>query len=307
MKCLVIGASGQVGGHLLASGGRTGWTAVGTCFRNVRPGLLSLDLRDGDAVRDVVRQNRPDVVFLPAAMTHVDHGETHPQECLEINVAGTRNVARAVRDHGGSLVFFSTEHVFAGGMQAYFEDSPRQPMNVYAKSKVEGEDLVRALLPGRHLILRTSWVYGPEEQRKNFVYRCVRTLREQTPLIVPEDQFGQPTYSPDLADAAWRLVEQGGEGTFHVVGPEPMNRLDFARRIAGVFQLDARHIHGVASASLRQPAARPLLIKLGRDKLLSTLGRDPIRSPTAGLPAVGSVDRTFFFDGSEGVSKTEAA
>jgi dTDP-4-dehydrorhamnose reductase len=286
MNCLVIGASGQVGGALVARCTTGNGRCLGTAHRNPRPGLAELDLRDGDAVAGLVAGCRPDVVFLPGAMTHVDHAETHPQECFAVNVAGTGHVARAVRRHGGTLVFFSTEHVFPEGPAAHPEDGPTAAQSVYARSKVAAEQQVRDLLPGRHLILRTSWVYGPDTQRKNFVYRAVRTLAGGEELVVPEDQYGQPTYAPDLADVALALVRGGRAGTFHVVGPEALTRLAFARLVAEVFALDASRIRGVPTAQLNQPAPRPLHVRLARARLQEALGRDPIRSPAEGLRAL---------------------
>ncbi len=283
MKALVIGASGQVGGQLAAVGKGRGVDVVRTGFRNDRPGALKLDVSDRAAVRDVLAAVRPDVVFVPAAMTHVDRCETHPHECRAANVDGPRNVAEAAAGAGARVVFFSTEHVFPDGPTPYAEAAPCGPVSEYAKSKVLAEAMLREVLPGRHLILRTSWVYGPEEQGKNFVYRAVRTLRAGEALTVPADQHGQPTYGPDLAAAAWDLIEAEATGTVHVVGPELVTRDAFARQIAAAFDLSPAGIAGVTTAELRQPAPRPLHIQLTRDKLIALLGRDPIRPPAAAL------------------------
>lgn len=285
MKTLVIGASGQVGGWLRARSLQRGHACIGTGNRSMSPGLIRLDIRDAAAIEDLIAARRFDAVFLPAAMTHVDHAETHPDECRAVNLAGTVNGARAVQRHGGTLIFFSTEHVFAESPHLYKEDAPCAPASVYAKSKVEAEERVRELLPDRHLILRTSWVFGPESQKKNFVYRAVTTLRQGKPLVVPSDQYGQPTYSPDLADAALDLLAQGKTGTFHIVGPAHLNRLDFARLVCDVFALEPDGIEGVPTARLGQAAPRPQFVGLCRDKVMAALGRDPIRHPRSGLEA----------------------
>jgi dTDP-4-dehydrorhamnose reductase len=286
MTALIIGASGQVGGLLLVRWRARQGMAVGTAFRNGRPGQRCLDVRDARAVAGLVSEVRPEVVFLPGALTHVDYAEGHAEECRAVNVTGTAHMARAVRGTGAVLVFFSTEHVFPDGPDAYPEKAPCAPRSVYAQSKAEAEGVLRELLPDRHLILRTSWVYGPEAQGKNFVYRAVATLRRGENLVVPADQYGQPTYSPDLADAAIELLAAGRRGTFHVVGPEHLTRQAFAERIATVFGLDAGLIRGVSTASLSQAAPRPLYIRLCRDKLQEALGRDPIRGPDAALAAL---------------------
>jgi len=293
VRAVVIGASGQVGGLLLQRCRNNGWECLGTAFQHGSEGLLTLDIRDAHAVAGCLRDATPDVVFLPAALTFVDYCETHPDECLAINVEGPANVARALLAQGGRLVFYSTDHVFGAREAAYAEDEPAAPLSVYAKSKAAAEERVRTLLPDGHLILRTSWVFGPEKQRKNFVYRAVRTLRVGQELLAPRDQFGQPTYSVDLADTAVAMAERGLRGTFHAVGPAQVTRLQFAQLIARVFGLDGKLIRGVdtpvgrAVSSPHAPAAgaapRPLHVALRRDKLVNALGRDPIRNPEAAL------------------------
>jgi dTDP-4-dehydrorhamnose reductase len=230
-----------------------------------------------------VQSYRPQLVFLPAALTHVDYCETHAEECHASNILGPTYVARALGEQDATLVFFSTEHVFADSAIPLVETNRPAPKSVYATSKAAAEEAIRSLLPHRHLILRTSWVFGPESQQKNFVYRTIRTLQRGERLTVPSDQHGQPTYAPDLAHTALQLWEHGYRGTFHVVGPDCLNRFDFARLIARTFGLDASLVQGVPTAQLGQPAPRPLFVPLARTKLCAALKRDPIRSPTAAL------------------------
>lgn len=282
-RSLVIGASGQVGGLLAERCRDAGQECLGTASSNPQPGLRRLDLRDGPAVAELLKSFRPDVVFLPAALTHVDYCEAHPDECRAINVAGTAHVAREARAVGATLVFFSTEHVFSDSETPLAEDGPPAPKNVYSRSKVDAERLIRELVPDDHLILRASWVFGPERQQKNFVHRAVRALRRGEPLVVPADQYGQPTYAPDLAATTLELLAAGQRGTFHAVGPECVSRLAFAQTIAGVFALDGGLIRGVPTSQLGQPAPRPLRVPLRRTRLIAALGKDPIRNPSDAL------------------------
>ena len=282
MRCVIFGASGQVGGQLAARCRADGLPWLGTGFRRPLFGLHCLDLRDAQAVTELVTGFRPDVVFLPAAVTHVDGAEKWPDECRAVNVGGAEHVARAVADTGGILVYFSTDHVFPEMTRPCREDDPVAPVSVYAKTKAEAERRVREILPERHLILRTSWVYGPDEQAKNFVYRAIRTLRAGQPLLVPEDQYGQPTYGPDLARSALDLCRAGLRGTFHVVGPAHLTRLAFARLIADVFELDPARILGKPTSALAQAAPRPLRVCLSDEKIRAALGA-PVRHPADAL------------------------
>src|ERR1051325_4650487 len=109
MKALIIGASGQVGGLLLQQLRGAGWECHGTAFKHSAPGLSGLDIRDAAAVNASAALIKPDVIFLPGALTFVDYCETHRDECFSINVDGTANVARAAKTCGAPVVFFSTE------------------------------------------------------------------------------------------------------------------------------------------------------------------------------------------------------
>jgi dTDP-4-dehydrorhamnose reductase len=282
MRSLVIGASGQVGAllHASASGEES---CTGTYCHHPSPGLVPLDLCDGLAVRKIIGAVRPEVCYVPGALTSVDYAETHAGECRQTNVEGISHVARAMAEIGGVLVFFSTEHVFDESSRAWTEDDPLSPQSVYAKSKVEAEKTAREILPNDHLILRTSWVFGPDPQAKNFSWRVRRTLERNERLIVPSDQYGQPTYGPDLARAAHELVRRGARGTYHVVGPQCLSRLEWAKIIARTLHLPAELIEGRPTTRLGLPAPRPLQIQLDRTKLLSFFGHDPIRPPLAGI------------------------
>jgi dTDP-4-dehydrorhamnose reductase len=288
-RILIIGASGQVGASLYGLA-EENEVCVGTYCNHQQTGLAALDLRDGLAVREIILDLRPDVCYLPGALTFVDYAESHPDECRRTNVEGVSHVAKALAEIGGLLVFFSTEHVFPESHRPWKEDDPMAPESVYAQSKAEAEQLVRDILPDRHLILRTSWVFGPDPQEKNFVFRVRRSLEKGKPLIVPSDQHGQPTFAPDLARTARQLVSLGTRGTYHVVGPQYLPRFSWACLIAKTLRLPIDLIQGMPTPTNKssewatpQPAPRPLHIRLDRSKLLSLLAYDPLRPPEDGV------------------------
>ena len=247
------------------------------------PGLLPLDLGSGPAVRKMIFDLRPEVCYLPGSLTFVDYAESHAEECRQINVAGVSEVARAIDEIDGLLVFFSTDHVFGESTQAWKEDDPLSPRSVYAKSKAEAEQIIRDVLPDRHLILRTSWVFGPDPQEKNFASRVRRILENGEPLVVPYDQHGQPTFGPDLARTARQLVSLRARGTYHVVGPRYFSRFQWACLIARTLRLPLDLIEGLPNSKLGLAAPRPLHIRLDRGKMLSFLGYDSIRPPQRGI------------------------
>jgi dTDP-4-dehydrorhamnose reductase len=267
-------------------------SCVGTYCNHEQPGLCRLDLRDHRAVRKILQELCPEVCYVPGGLTHVDYAEDYPEECREINVRGIGNLAEILESLGSRMVLFSTDHVFgdspaaladARGSEGHREDDPVEPLSAYAKSKAHAEQTVREILPKRHLILRTSWVFGPDPQEKNFVYRVRRTLQKGEPLVVPSDQHGQPTFGPDLARTALQLVTRGITGTFHVVGLEYLSRLGWAQMIAKTLELPLDLIEGRPTGALAQSGKRPLHVRLARKKLLDEMGCDPIRSPRQGL------------------------
>lgn len=263
MKALVIGASGLVGGSLLDALAEVGTESIGTYAGHERRGLLPLDVRDAAAVKGLIERSGVDVVYMPASLTNVDYCENHPEESHAINVDGVRHVVAT----GRRIVYFSSDYVFAGDKGPYRESDLVYPLCVYGDHKVRAE----LSLPATALILRTTVVYGPEWQGKNFIYRLRSTLHDGQRLRVPEDQIGSPTYAPNLARAAVALERSGCTGVYHVAGPQRASRYEFALAAADVFGLDRRLIDPISTADLRQPARRPLDAGMVSDKAAAKL------------------------------------
>jgi dTDP-4-dehydrorhamnose reductase len=284
MRALVLGASGQVGtalGERLAARGHS-W--VGTYARVSRPGLVPLDIADPAPTRRLIAESAPDWVFCVGALTHVDHCEEHPEEAFRLNRDAPALVAREAAGRGAGIVFYSTEYVFDGTAGPYAEDDPVNPLSVYGRSKLEGERGVAAANP-RVIIVRTTVVYGPEPQGKNFVYQLLRRARAGERMRAPADQVSSPTYNPDLAAASVELAELGRPGVYHVAGPEVLDRHAFARVVCRVFELDEGLLEPVATAALGQLARRPLRAGLRIDRARSALAT-PLRGPEEGLRAM---------------------
>jgi len=274
-RMLVIGASGQVGGALNERFG-SGGAFVGT-YRSEGAAQTAgrvLDLAEVVArpvlAESLLDEVRPEVVVIAGAMTYVDGCEESGELAMRINRDAPAVIARVAHASGARTVFFSSEYVFDGESGPYSEEDAPNPLSVYGRSKLEGEAAVLAADP-QALVLRTTVVYGPEEQGKNSAYRLASLLNSGKTLLAAQDQISSPTYNRDLAEALAGLLEIGAAGIFNMVGPEVMNRLVFARRLAGAAGLDARLIEGVDTASLNQCAPRPLNAGLKIEKLRATL------------------------------------
>lgn len=284
MRALVIGASGQVGAALHACLRGRGHHVVGTHSRVPQPHTRLLDLTDLAAVQRLMAEVAPDWVFCPAALTAVDYCEEHPDEAILLNREAPAGAARAAAAGGAGFVYYSTEYVFDGVAGPYAEDDAVNPLSVYGRSKLEGEQAVR-LANGRALVLRTTVVYGPEPQGKNFIYQLLRRAKAGERMTAPIDQLSSPTYNADLAAATVELVERGVSGTFHVAGCEIVDRYAFARTACEAFGLDPSFLAPITTAELGQRAARPLQAGL-RIERVRGLVSTPLRSPAEGLAAM---------------------
>lgn len=262
---LVLGATGQVGSHLVQALRQQGEDVVGT--GHTREADLALDLADIAQVTALLNAQRPDTIWVVGAYTHVDGCEEHPEASAAINRDAPVAAAEWARTHGASLRFFSTDYVFDGKDGPYDEEDTPHPLQQYGLHKLQAEQAILSLAPERSLVLRTAWVYSWESVPKNFMQRLVLNLRQGHAATIPEDQWGNPTYAPDLARAAMALDRLGAAGLFHVAGPTSMTRYAFARRIAEIFRLEASLVHPVPSSTLRQPAQRPLKAGMRVEKL----------------------------------------
>lgn len=259
VDALVVGSSGQVGGalvELLGPGGCLGtWRkfpiAGGTYFS------LTDVLGDPRGVRTWLAALSPKWVFITAAMSQVDSCETNAALAGAINTQAPGALAALNHSLGGRTVYFSTEYVFDGLSGPYAEEDPPRPLSVYGKTKLAGEWAVLDADPDA-LVVRTTVVYGPEHQGKNFAYQLARALQAGRRLAVADDQVSTPTYNRDLALMTRALTDKEAQGVWHVAGTERMSRVDFARRLARAGGLDESLIDAVPTSRLGQGASRPL-------------------------------------------------
>jgi dTDP-4-dehydrorhamnose reductase len=258
LRAVVIGGSGQIGCWLLRELAARGHEAVGTYASAPFPSLVRLDASERDAAAAWLEAQAPDVVFYPAGFTWVDGCERDPAHAYAANLEEPLNLARVAADLRARFVYFSTDYVFDGTSGPYSEESPASPLSVYGKSKHDAELALARELGEAQLTVRTSWVFGPERQGKNFAYQLVRALSNGQTLVCPSDQVSSPSYGPDVARAVVLLAEEAQSGLIHVAGPEAIDRVQFARAIATGFGLALSGIEAKPTASLAQGAPRPL-------------------------------------------------
>jgi dTDP-4-dehydrorhamnose reductase len=273
VKVLVTGREGQLARGLLeaADGAGVEVAAIG------RP---ELDLADETSVAAVVARERPDVVVNAAAYTAVNRAETEPAVAHAVNALGAEHVANACAANAIPIIHISTDYVFDGTKHGpYLEDDPTGPINVYGRTKLEGEQRV-AKACERHLILRTAWVHSP--WGVNFVKTMLRLATTRPSIGVVDDQKGSPTYAPHLAAIVLALATRVAAdpagtrwGVYHAVGGGETTWFGFAREVfrhAVEQGLPAADVAAIATAAYPTPARRPANSRLNCDRLRLLLG-----------------------------------
>ncbi|MCU1253633.1 MAG: dTDP-4-dehydrorhamnose reductase [Edaphobacter sp.] len=282
-KSLLIGASGQIGSQMLRALGRE--RCLVTSRKSSSDTELVLDLATLATLADVEHifdGYSIDAIYCLAGLTNVECCEDVPELAHNTNCRGPELLAQFAKARNLPLVYFSTEYIFDGNHGPYNEEDTANPLNVYGKSKWEGERAVLAAC-SRAVILRTTVVYGQDFGEKNYIYSLMRSLGAGKPMRVPEDQISTPTYNRDLAKAAIALVERGATGIFHVCGPERMDRLEFARSVAAFLGLDVNLLQGLPTSALGQKAPRPLSAGLSIAKLTRLHPDLTMRTASEGL------------------------
>ena len=279
MNLLLLGCNGQVGWELQRALAPLG--ALTACDFDT-PGELRADFREPDSLAALVQRLRPDVIVNAAAHTAVDKAESEPELARTINATAPGVLAREARALGALLVHYSTDYVFDGsGSAPRAEDAPTGPLSVYGRTKLEGEDAVRAS-GCRHLILRTSWVYAA--RGGNFARTMLRLAAERDALNVIDDQIGAPTGADLLADVTAHAVRAlqaapALQGTYHCVAGGETSWFDYARLVIGwardqglPVRVPADAVRPIATAAYPTPARRPLNSRLDTARLRAAFG-----------------------------------
>ena len=232
MRILVTGGQGQLGRDLQRA------LAAETVFAF---GHRELDVTDAGALLHAAEEHRPDVIIHAAALTDTSRCEREPDLAHAVNATGARNAAQACQHTGASLLFVSTNEVFNGAKHdPYLESDPPKPLNVYARSKLAGEDYVKSTLE-RHYIVRTAWLYG--EGGNHFPAKILAAAEQRPELSVVSDEVATPTWTRDLSQAIARLIGHDAFGVYHLTNDGGCSRYDWARlvlRLAGKEEVQVR-------------------------------------------------------------------
>ena len=274
MRILLTGGNGQLGRELTETA-----TAAGHVVRSTT--RADCDITNPAQVLDVVGDSAPDVVVNCAAWTKVDAAETERDAAYLVNAVGPRVLAGVCAARNVLLVQMSTDYVFDGTALAPIDEWQRpSPRSTYGASKLAGEEEVRALAP-RHMIVRTSWLYGRDGP--NFVLTIRRAATERPVLRVVADQFGCPTWTGHLAAALLRAIARDVPGTLHLTNSGMVSWHGFAEAIVASTG-GSTEVTPIAGAEYPTAAPRPRYSVLD-NRVWRLLGEDPLPGWQEGLNA----------------------
>ncbi len=273
MKILLTGKNGQVGFELQKK--------LSTLGEVIATDREELDLANPDVIRKFIDQTKPDIIINPAAYTAVDKAESEPDLAYQINTLVPEVLASMTTELDIPLIHFSTDYVFDGlKKEAYIETDPTNPQSVYGKTKCEGEEKVRA--NPKHIILRTSWVFG--SHGNNFLKTILKLIQDKASLNIVGDQWGSPASSAMLADVTFKIVDTifknknfNDYGTYHVTNDGETNWHGYASLVASeAMKLNLKikctsdQIHPILTSEYPTAAKRPLNSRLKTDKIKKT-------------------------------------
>ena len=278
MKILLLGKNGQLGWELQRC-----LAPLGEVRALDYP---EIDLANRDSLRDSIRASKPEVIINATAYTAVDRAESESDLAYAINAAGPAAIAEESKSLGAALIHYSTDYVFDGTKgKPYVETDTPNPLSVYGKSKLAGEQAVQSVAEhGVYLILRTAWVYSL--RRDSFISKVLQWARQNGTLKIVDDQISNPTWARMLAQATALLLARAGndlhpwlaerKGLYHLAGDGYVSRLEWARKI---LELDphrdeqvCKEILPALTSDFPTPAQRPLFSALDCDNFAATFG-----------------------------------
>lgn len=270
-KALVLGGErGLLGKVLVETLIDAGWEVESGGFSR-EADLASINM--GDEVSYQVERFQPDVVFNTIAYTQVDDAEDNVEKATLVNRTYPAIISRVVKEHGCRLVHYSTDFVFDGKTNVPYKETDKpNPLSVYGRTKLEGEEAIADSGLEKYTIIRTAWLFG--SGKRNFVSAILDLCKDKNSLNVVHDQVGSPTYTLDLAQYSLKLVEAEGNGIFHVANSGIASWCDFAGEAVRLAEV-ACSIHAIPSAEYPQKAIRPKYSVLDTNRFTKLTGITP--------------------------------
>lgn len=258
MKVLVTGANGQLGYDVVKELQKQNIECYGTSRQD-------FDIVDFEATENFIKNYMPDAVIHCAAYTAVDKAEDEQGLCYLVNASATENIAEICKKINAKMLYISTDYVFDGTKNGFYEvDDKPNPINVYGKTKLLGEEAVQKILD-KYFVVRISWVFG--EHGNNFVKTMLRLGKERKEISVVADQYGSPTYTADLAPLLVKMIQTEKYGIYHATNEGVCTWAEFAEEIFKTAGMDVKVNH-ITTAEYPTRAIRPMNSRLSKTSLV---------------------------------------
>lgn len=240
-----------------------------------------IDITNLDELRIFSADKSISWVINCAAYTAVDKAEDEPDLAFKINADGPNNIAEIAKNKGAKLIHISTDYIFDGTkVGAYVETDPPHPLGVYGQSKYQGEVNIAETL-SEFFIIRTAWLYG--KQGNNFVFTMLRLFKERDEVSVVGDQWGSPTYAPDLAAVILEIIRLNSDvyGIYNFTNEGKITWYDFAHEIHRIYsltqnsKLKTKNLKSILTKDYPTKAQRPQNSYLSKDKIIKTFNISP--------------------------------
>ena len=280
MRVLVTGINGQLGYDVVKELQNRNHTPIGVDRED-------MDLTSPEQIKECIQNVKPEVIIHCAAYTAVDAAEDNEELCRRVNALAVKDIAECAKELDIPMVYISTDYVFNGkkgietedkmsnkdNYKECLENDNTNPVNLYGKTKLEGELYVRELLE-KYYIVRISWVFG--ENGNNFIDTMLRLSKDRSELNVIDDQIGSPTYTKDLAPLLVDMIETDKYGTYHATNDGFCSWYEFAREIFNIANIDIT-VNPIPTSQYPTRAARPINSKMSKQKLIDN-GFSKLRS-----------------------------
>ncbi len=284
MKFLITGKNGQLAQSFIRR-------FEERSYEFSAPGEDRLDITDPAAVNEAVSALKPDVIINCAAYNLVDKAEQDRDAVIRVNATGPKNLAQAALEQKAFLVHFGSDYVFDGSKEngLYTEDDPTNPLNVYGRSKLDGEQHVLDSLD-RSLVFRLSWVFGRGKQ--NFIHKLIEWAGSSEYLKIACDEFSVPTSTETVVDVALQALDQGLTGRYHLTNSGYCSRYEWAKFILAALGI-RKFVRPVSMDSFQLPARRPKFSAMSNERIRRTLGmrRSGVGRGRGIIPAGGKHQR----------------
>ncbi|RDY27411.1 dTDP-4-dehydrorhamnose reductase [Romboutsia weinsteinii] len=267
MKILVTGIKGQLGYDVIKELNKRNYEAIGV-------DIDEMDLTCEEQIKTCINSHKPDWIIHCAAYTAVDPAEDNEHICRKINSTSVKTIASMCKNLDIPMIYISTDYIFDGSKEGeYVEDDLANPINIYGKTKYEGELYVQSLLE-KYYIVRISWVFG--ENGKNFIDTMLNLSKNKDKISVINDQIGSPTYTKDLAPLLVDMLETDKYGIYHATNEGYCTWYEFAKHIFDVANIDIE-LKPILTSEYPSNATRPMNSKMSKEKLIQS-GFKPLRS-----------------------------